>query len=357
MKKCIAAVLESPKRFSIREFSIPKVRSSDLLIKVEMVSICGSDKHLYLGHHSAASFPKILGHEFVGYIEKIGEKAAQTYNLKKSDRVTVEPSRLCFSCEYCLTGTYQMHSPRRSYGVGLTCDKYPYLFGAYSQYIYILSGSKIHKIDKDIPAESASLSSVIGNGIRWVRTKAKLKCSESIAIVGAGAQGLATTIAAKEAGAKPIIVLGISNDYKKFELAKEFGADHVINIEKKDAIEEVKKLNGGKLADVVIECSGNRDAIEMAINLARPRKRIVLVGLTGGKGTKINTDLLINRELKVLGGHGQNWDVEDAVRIINSKRYAIDKIITHKFPLRDVDKAMEFFFQAPPECIRIGLIP
>ena len=250
-----------------------------------------------------------------------------------------------------------MHSPRRSYGVGLTCDKYPYLFGAYSQYVYILPGSKIHKIDKDVPAESACLSSVIGNGIRWVRTKAKLKCSESIAIVGAGAQGLATVIAAKEAGAKPIIVLGISNDYKKFELAKEFGADHVINLEKNDPIEEVKKLTGGKLADVVVECSGNRVAIKTAINLARPRKRIVLVGLTGGVDANISTDLLINRELKLIGGHGQNWDVEDAVRIINSKRYAIEKMITHKFPLSDISKAMNFFLEAPPECIRIGIVP
>jgi len=356
-KKCMAAVLESPERFSIREFSIPKVKSEDLLLKVEMVSICGSDRHLYSGHHSAASFPKILGHEFVGYIEEIGEKAAQSYHFKEGDRVTVEPSRICFGCEYCLSGTYQMHVPRRGYGVGLTCDKYPYLLGAYSQYIYIFHGSKIHKIDKSVPAEAACLSSVIGNGIRWVRTTAKLQCCESIAIIGAGAQGLATIIGAKEAGAKPIIVLGISNDYKKFEVAKKFGADYVINIEKKEPIAEVKKINRGKLADVVVECSGNKDAIKMATNLVRPRKRMVLVGLTGGKEVKINTDLIINREVQVIGGHGQNWDVEDAVRIINSKKYAIENIITHKFPLKDVEKAMKFFSQAPPECIRIGLIP
>ncbi len=357
VKKCIAAVLESPKNFQIKEFPIPKVKSDDMLLKVELVTICGSDKHHFIGDHAASSYPKILGHEFVGFIEEIGEKAAKKYNFKKGDRVTVEASRLCFYCEYCLSGTYQMHKPRNGYGVGLTCDKPPYLLGAYSQFIYLFDGSKLHKINDDVPAEAAALSSVIGNGIRWVREKAKLKCCESIVIVGAGAQGLATTIAAKEAGAYPIIVMGISNDYKKFELAKEFGADYIINIEKEDPVEKVKELTEDKLADVVVECSGNMNAINMATKLIRPRKRMVLVGLTGGKEVKINTDLFINREVQIIGGHGQNWDVEDAVRLINSRKYPIEKIVSHKFPLTKVEDAMDFFFKAPPECIRIGLVP
>lgn len=135
------------------------------------------------------------------------------------DRVTVEPYIACNKCEYCLTGLYQAHLPHMTYGVALNCDKPPYLWGAYSQYLFVAPGSRLHRIAPEVPAEAACLSSVIGNGVRWVRTKGEVRYGESVAIVGAGAQGLASVVAAKESGAYPIMVIGLTKDRVKFEVA------------------------------------------------------------------------------------------------------------------------------------------
>lgn len=357
MTNCYAMVLVSPGRIIKKTFRIPKVKENELLLKVEMVSICGSDRHLYEGTHKAASFPKILGHEVVGFVDQIGEKASEEYHLKIGDRVTVEPYIMCKNCEFCLTGNYQFHVPRKNYGVSLTCDQYPFLLGGYSEYMYILSGSKLHKINKDVPSESACLSSVIGNGLRWVRTKAQVSLGEAVVIIGAGAQGLASVIIAKESGAKPIIVLGINKDFNKFKTAKEFGADYLINIEENDPVKEVEKITNGRMAEVVIECAGVDSSVKTAFSLARPGGRVILAGLTGGKNVSVCTDIIVNNELIVKGGHGQSWDVEDAVKIINSRKYAIEKMITHKFHLTEAQQAMKLFLAAPPECTRIALIP
>jgi len=357
MGKCYAMVLESPSKFVEKEFKLPTISPDGILLRVEMVSICGSDRHLYDGTHAASSFPKILGHEVVGFVEELGEVAANIYGIKQGERVTVEPYIMCKNCEYCLTGYYFAHKPRQNYGVSLKCNEYPYLLGGYSEFMYIKPGSKLHKINKDIKPEAACLSSVIGNGIRWVRTKAKVKIGETVAIFGVGAQGLATVIAAKESGAYPIIIIGISKDNYKFKLAKEFGADYTINIEKDDPVRELERITNGRMAEVVIECTGIPAVIRKVFSFTRPEGRIVLVGLTGGKEINIITDKIVNDEINVIGGHGQSWDVEDAVKLINSKKYPIERIITHKFSLREVEKAMNLFLEAPENCIRVGLIP
>jgi threonine dehydrogenase-like Zn-dependent dehydrogenase len=357
MRTCYAMVLEKPCQFVKKEFPIPEIGPDDLLLKVEMVSICGSDRHLYDGAHKRSSFPKILGHEFVGFVEQIGEQAKDHYSVDTGDRITVEPYISCFSCEFCLTGNYQAHMPYNNFGVGLTCDKPPHLFGAYSQYVFVPKGSKIFKIKPEIPAEAACLSSVIGNGVRWARTKGEVKYGESVVVVGSGAQGLAAVVAAKEAGAYPIIVLGITKDRIKFDIAKEFGADFTVDMQKLDAKEEVKRLTNGRMADLVIECVGVAPTIQISFKLARDCGRVVLCGLSGGKDIAIPTDDIVNNELTVRGGHGQSWDVGAATAIINSSKYPIEKMISHKFPLEKAEEAMQLFLAAPEECVRVALIP
>ena len=358
MNTCYAMVLEKQDFFVKKQFPIPEVDADSLLLKVEMVSICGSDRKHVKGTHTKSSFPKILGHEVVGFVVKAGENAKRLYDVKEGDRIIVEPYVGCRSCEYCLTGNYQSHNPMICYGTtGFDWTQPPYLFGAYSEYLYVVKGSKVFKIGSDVPAEAACLSSVLANGIRWVRTRGKVKYGESVVIIGPGSQGLASVIAAKESGAYPIIVAGLSKDSYKFEVAKKLGADFIIDLEQEDIVARVNELTGGKMADAVIECAGAAPAMAMTLLLARDCGRIVLAGLTGGQKAQFHVDHIVNNELAVFGGHGQSWDVEDSCRIINSRKYPVEDIITHRYPLERVDEAMKLFFEAPPECIRVGLVP
>ncbi len=340
---------------SIQEFPLPQLEKEGLLLKVEMVAICGSDVHLYEGVGFKASFPKILGHEFVGYIVDMGEKAKEDYGLRTGDRVTVEPYIPCRNCRFCLTGNYQNCVRMMTYGVSLTCEAPPHLWGAYGEYIYIAPGSMVYPVRKDVPAEAAALSSVIGNGVRWVKRKGEVGPGDAVVVMGPGAQGLASTIAARESGADPLIVLGLSCDALRLDLAKRFGATDTVDAERQDPKAAVAEKTGGLMADVVIDCTGDPEAFNAGVDLLHPGGKLVLVGLTGGRATPAVMDHVVRREIQIRGGLGQAWCVEEAMKIIHSRRYPIEAIITHRRPLADAQEAIEFFMRRPSDCIRVAL--
>jgi threonine dehydrogenase-like Zn-dependent dehydrogenase len=243
------------------------------------------------------------------------------------------------------------------YGVNMSCETPPYLWGAYGQYLYGAPGSKVHKIAPGVPDEAAALASVLGNGVRWVRTKAQVKFGEAVAVLGVGAQGLATIIAAREAGADPVIVIGREANPLKWELAREFGAHHLVDLDQADPLEQVRALTGGRLADVVVECTGAAAMMQLGLELARPMGRYILIGTCGFDRRALVTDLVVFKELQIFGGLGQSWDTEPAVRLINQRKYPIEKMITQVFPLAQADEALRFFMERPDQAVRVAIRP
>lgn len=353
--KTKSVVFESPGAIKIEEFELPHIGSGDMLLKVEMVSICGTDLKLLEDKYYIHTFPLIPGHEVVGYVQEIGDAALEEYGVNEGDRVTVEPQILCKKCEYCLRGNYHLCQNRRTYGVDISCNIPPHLWGAYGEYMFVAEGSKVHKIREDIPKESACLSSVIGNGVRWVRTIGNVKFSESIVILGVGAQGLSSVIAAKEAGAYPIIVVGRPTDAKRFELSKDFGATYTLETGN-NLHESIRELCNDELADIVVDCTGSPEAIASGIDLLKPLGRFVIAGMTGPQKTGIEIDKVVANELQIFGGCGQSWDVEVAVGIISSNKYPIERMISHTFPVFEAEKAIRFFIDHPSESIKVSLI-
>lgn len=350
-------VVTRPGHMEMQEFPIPHIGPSDMLLRVERVSICGSDPNHFLGLQGDEAFPFILGHELVGFVEEIGAEASQDYKVEKGDRVVVEPYIPCHRCRFCMRGNYALCDRRRVYGFSVSSSTPPHLWGAYGEFMYVASGSMVHRISTLAPPEAACLASVIGNGIRWVRTKGRAQLGDKVVILGPGAQGLASVIAARESGASPIIVTGMSKDAHKFELAREYGADFTIDVERDNVTERVRAMTEGKGADLVIECTGTPDSLRSAFGLLRPEGRLVIAGTFKQQEVSIKPDWIVFRELEVVGGLGQSLDVADAARIIESGKYAIEKIITHQFPLTQAAEAMEFFMQAPADSIRVALIP
>ncbi len=353
-----SAVVTSPGHIEIKELPIPRIGDGDMLVKVDLVSICGGDPIEYYGKNVKSRFPLILGHEMVGRIADAGATALKHYGVEIGDRVTVEPYVICGKCHNCLTGYYQLCENPQVYGVTMSSDTPPYLWGAYGEYLYIAPGSKVHKIDNDTPDESAALSSVLGNGVRWVRTIGKLKFGETVVILGAGAQGLVSVIAAKEANAHKIVVIGREKLNLKWELAKEYGADILIDLDQvSNPISELKEILNGDMADLVIECTGASEMMELGLDIIKPLGRYVLVGTRGYEKASLTTDKIVFKELSVLGGLGQSWDTEIAVSIINSRKYALEKMVTDVFPLEEADSAIQFFINNPDKTLRVALRP
>ena len=357
VKTSTSVVIESPGVLSIREFPVPEIGPEDLLLKVEMVSVCGTDPALYSGKIPTTPYPIMPGHEVVGYVEDLGEKAALTYGIEKGDRVTVEPYILCRRCRYCLTGSYQLCVHKDCYGFTISSARPQHLWGAYGDYLYVAPGSKLHKVHPGVPPEAACLSSVVGNGIRWVRTRGGLRLGEDVVIIGPGAQGLCAVAAASQAGADHIIVLGMNRDLQRLALAREFGATHTISVEEEDPLEAVRRITGGTMVDLAIECTGSAAAIQTGFKLVKPLGRFVLVGLAGGKEIGIVTDRLVMNEITVLGGLGQSWDVEDAMKLINTGKIPFHKMITHVFPVREAETALKMGLGPPDDVIKMALRP
>ena len=357
-KKVHSMVLYEPFKMEMCEFDYPEFGAQDMILKVDLVCICGGDPIEYAGRNVKTHYPLILGHELVGTVDDIGAEASKQYGVVKGDKVTVEPYIVCGKCDYCLNGYYQLCRNSRAYGVNISSNEPPHLWGAYGQYMFVAPGSKVHKVLPGVPDEAAAMSSVLGNGVRWIRTKAKVKFGETVVVIGAGAQGLATILAARKANAGRIIVVALEKMALKWQLAKEFGATHLIDLEKEaNPVEKVNEITTGHLADVVVECTGAPNLVELGLDLIRPAGRYILVSTNGFSKVPLTTDKIVFKEIDLFGGLGQSWDTEPAVDIINSRRYPVEKMVTHIFPLEKADEAMRFFMDSRESTLRVGIKP
>lgn len=337
-----SAVLKKPGLISIEEFPLPKIKNDDALLKVEMVGICGSDVSMFKGKFDIP-YPIILGHEIVGIIEEIGEDASKRTGVVKGDRAVVEFTFGCGYCKPCICGNYGACIEKYSYGYSISCDREPHLWGAYGEYLYIPPRGVIHKINKDIPLEAASLTcAIIGNAIRWIRHIGNASIGDTVVVQGPGQQGLAAVIAARESGATNIIVLGTDKDRFRLEMAKKLGAHYTVNIQEETPIKAIHRLTGGEMADLVFEASGNIKAFESSIDLVKKRGKIVVPGLYGDSArASFAVDKIVWNEISILGVFSHDIKaVEPAIKLIESRRYPLEELVTHKFPLVDAEQAI-----------------
>lgn len=354
--KAKAMVLIEPGHLEMMEYEVFEPTPDQVLVKTGVTSVCASDPKMYHGKAPFHVYPIILGHEVAGTVAAIGSEASTRYGLKEGDRITVEPSIPCGHCKWCRTQhDYHKCRPLRAYGVTMPADQPPHLFGGYGEYLCLLPGSLVYKVEDGVPDCAASLSSVIGNGVRWVKTLARMTFGESLVISGTGSQGLATLMAARECGVGPTVVLGLSRDKERFELAREYGADYTVNIEHDNPLEAVPDLLGGP-PDVVVETSGVPGAIQAALDLVRMKGRVVSIGLSGGKATPINFDALVFKGVTIFSDHAQAGNYPDAMRILNSRKYAVEKINNFTYSLEDLPRAFDETANPPEGFIKGAVV-
>ena len=348
-----AAVIEDVRSMSVQTFPMPTHLGPDeALMKVEMVGVCGSDPAIYKGKMKhLAAMPLIPGHEPVGCTVEIGDEAAKRYGVSVGDRVVLEPTIPCGSCYQCKTGDYRMCQNLRGYGSFVPCTEPPHLWGAYAEYMYIAPNSGVHKISADLPAEAAILiCAVVGNAIQWVQNLGDLKVGQSIVIEGAGQQGLAAVVAARECGASTIIVTGLARDARRLEFARRLGADHCINVEAQDIIETVREITTGRMADLVLDVTGSPDGVVASLDLVRPMGTVVSAGLTGNKAIPLVVDKIVAKEIRFQGAFSHDIRaVLPAIQIVESRRYPLEEMITHRYPVDQAETALRVAAGEVPE--------
>lgn len=341
-----AAVQVAPREIEIREFPRPEIGADDGLLRVEANGICGSDVEMYRGHLPMGRLPLIPGHEPLGVVEEIGERAAQRWGVRPGDRVALEVIVPCRSCHDCLTGRYQS-CRNRTLGHGVTgLATPPGLWGGFAEYLYLTPNAVLHKVDNRLPAEIAVMFNALGAGVRWAAHLGGVGLGDTVLVLGAGQRGIASVIAARAAGAGTIVVTGLAADAHKLALAREFGADRTVVVdgeEPEDPVEVVREITGGAMADVVLELTPMAtQPVTDALLAARHGGRVVLAGLKGDREVPVRTDLMINRALTVVGAFGVDARAcAEAIGIIESGRFPLEKLHTHSFGLDDTALAIE----------------
>jgi threonine dehydrogenase-like Zn-dependent dehydrogenase len=352
-----AVVLEEPGRFQERSLPVPAVGPEEFLLRVELVSICGGDPIEYEGRNRKAHYPLLLGHEVVGRVEALGELAAARHGIVVGSRVSVEPYIACRTCDHCLSGDYQFCRAGLVYGVTIPCTRPPFLWGAYSEYLYGAPGARVHRIEDDVPREAACLTSVVANGVRWVRTRGRGQVGEPVLILGSGAQALASVIVADAAGLSPIVVAARGRHRHKLDLAMRFGANAIVEVDEPGALERITGTLEGRDLPLAVEATGAEEMIALAVAALGPRGRLVLAGTRGGAPASLDIDAMVFKELDVLGGLGQAHDTELAAQIVNSRRYPIEAMLSMTLPLGEADEGIHIVMEGRGGPVRVGLDP
>jgi threonine dehydrogenase-like Zn-dependent dehydrogenase len=355
----MAMVQTGVKKLEAQNLAIPDIDDDSAILRVEACGICGSDYEQFNGQ-LGTPIPAIPGHEPLGIIERIGDRAAKKWGVDVGDRVAVETMISCHYCSCCLTGRYHLCSDRKIYSYIPLKDQHG-LWGAYSEYMFIDSRSILHKVSKDVAPELAVIFNPLGAGFRWGVEIPETKPGDTVVIMGPGQRGLSCVIACKQAGAKNIIVTGLQADHAKLEVAKIFGANHVIDVENENASSKIQQYtNGG--ADVVIDVTSYATKpVQEALNYVKPGGTIVLAGIKGFKPIENwISDWIVLKEITIKGAIGvTSTGYANAIRVIEEGQVPIEKMHTHNFALADAELAIKTLAREIPgdESIHSCLLP
>lgn len=332
-----AVVKEKPEPgIIIKEVSISKPQEDEVLVKVRYASICGTDIGIYdwipwaQGHIKP---PIIIGHEMVG--EVIEVNTTKETHIKPGDLVSSETHIYCLNCYQCQIENYHICENMELFGIGRN--------GGFAEYATIPLRTT-WKNDPSIDPEVMSVQEPLGNAVNVV-TKAEVK-DKKILVMGLGPTGLAAGMVAKAYGAKEVI--GVNRREYRRKLAMEVGFDR--------ALEKLDEKEYGTF-DAVLEMSGNRLGIQIALDAVRIAGKIVAFGIPK---ENINIDwgkYMINKELSISSVFGRMiWDTwEDTTRLLVERKVDLKKIITHRFALKDFEEAMKVMKSG--ECGKVVLTP
>ena len=359
-KTSFAMVQTGIRQLEPRDLPIPEIDDDSGLVQIEACGICGSDYEQFEGV-LRTPMPVVPGHEPLGVVAAIGDRAARRWGVNVGDRIAVETMLSCRHCRTCLQGAYHLCDARRIYSYIPLSDE-PGLWGSYAQYMYLDPNAVVHKVDPTLPAATAVMFNPLGAGFRWAVEIPKTKPGDTVVILGPGQRGLASVLACREAGAAKIIVTGLEADAQKLELARRFGADATIDVQNENARNRIRELTDGRGADVVVDVSSYAvEPVAEALDYTKMGGTIVLAGVKGFKPVPdFISDKVVLKEVSIHGAIGvTSSGYANAIRLLEARKYPIEDMHTHDFALRDAERAIRTLAREFPgeESIHSCLLP
>ena len=342
--KAIIKPDEEPRSLLVSDVEAPKVGFNDVLIRVKVGSICGSDLSMYLmkaGFKGYAKVPLVMGHEIAGIIEKVG---GNVKNLNRGDRVISESLMYCGECFYCRSSMTNICANFKVLGV--------HRDGGFAEYLAVNS-KHIHKVPDEISINEAALLEPTAVSVHAVIDRAKIKPGDFVVVTGPGPIGLISAQIAKAMGAN-VIVTGPTSSIGRLEIARSLNLE-TVNVNEENPVERVLEETEGVGADVVIECSGSIKAASEAYDMLRKNGQLVIVAIFPEFG-QVNYTQIVRREIMVVGSFCHKWmDYEVGISLVKSGKIRLKPIITHQFQIDEARKAFETALTRSPN-VRVGKV-
>lgn len=328
--KAIVKTSQEAGAFEVKEVPVPKPGRGEILVQVKAASLCYTDvailNNKYKGRRPVP-IPIIMGHEGTGVVASLGEGVD---NVSAGDRVGLEVVYGCGYCINCLNGNGNMCPNWRH--IGITYD------GIFADYV-VVPARAAHKLPDNVSFIDAACLEPISLTVRTME-QVKPIVGDTVAIFGPGAIGLFHLQAFKAAGAGQVIMIGIDQDVKRFEKAKELGADHIVNADREDVAKRVRELTDGLGADIVVETASSPAVFPLAIEVAAARGRVSFFGLY--PEATVSPLTIARSGLKIFGDAGSlpRYFVR-AVRWLKYEKVRARPLATRLFRLDEAKEALE----------------
>lgn len=326
----------------LKDIPRPDIGSGELLVKVIASGICGSD---VLEWYRIKKAPLVLGHEITG---EIVDKGKDVKKYKVGQRVFVSHHVPCNTCRYCLAGNHTVCQTLH------TTNYYP---GGFSEFIRVpkINVEKgIFLLPKETSFEEGTFIEPLACVVRGQRM-ANLVSSQTLLILGAGISGLLHLLAALASGVKRIIVTDI-NDYR-LNIAKELGASEIINA-KDDVVSCLRKVNEGRLADLVVISTGAKEAFMQSLKLVDRAGTILCFAATEPNETlPIPVNEFWRQSIRILHSYGASpQDISGAIELMLKKKLNLTRLISHKLPLDQAGLGFKLVAEAK-KCLKVIILP
>ena len=315
-------------QFEVRETEIPSIGPKDVLVKVAACGICGTDVHIYHGDKGSADVtpPVVLGHELAGVVEAVG---ADVTAVQVGDHVSVDPNIYCGKCHYCQIGKKQLCE--NLFAIGVNRD------GGFQEYCAVPE-TQCFRLNKDLPLRYGAMVEPLACCIHGI-DRTNIRPGDTVCVIGGGAIGLMMVQLAKYCGASQV-VLSEPVEMRR-QVGMKLGADATIDPIHEDISERLEQILGKPGADVVIECVGAPIATAQAFQAAKRGTTLLLFSVPKpGTSHPLSLEDVFQKELTILGSminpdtHGR------ATAMINSGLIRLDSIITHSYPVEQLEDAI-----------------
>jgi threonine dehydrogenase-like Zn-dependent dehydrogenase len=364
----LVAVFRGPRKpFEFREFPVPAPAPGDVLVKVRMANVCGSDLHAWRGEYDITRGQKepfclSIGHEMAGEVTALGEGVTHDtagQPLRAGDRVVYQYFCPCGRCPSCVKG----HTPRCVDGMRYRFPptEFPHFNAAYGQYYYLRRGQAVFRVPDNVSDDLAGPANCALSQVIDGLSHADVGVGDTLVIQGAGGLGINAVAVARERGVSQIIVIdGVES---RLDLAREFGADVTILLDEyptpEARVRRVRELTAGWGADAVMELVGHAALVPEGIDMLASGGRYLVIGAINQKQrVEINPSALVHGGKTV---HGLMWyrpeSLRQALTLLSTRqdRYPFHRILSHRYPLRAADEA--FHDQDSGRVQRAALLP